>query len=375
MRQVSASPQDQAQRRSHTAIGMSTHNKQLEARLLGLARDKSQQGRKVLVENISDLFVASEGRRSDQEWSLASEILQGLLHEVELAVRHDIAGRLSHIDDAPRDLIMMLANDESEVARPILLKSGVLQDLDLMEIIKHRSLEHRLAIATRPGVSEEVADALVENGEDDVIEALLSNGDAVLSRRASQHLVEESRRVGRLREPLVRRPDLPPDLAHRMFWWVSAALRKHILSCYEIAEEVLDDIIQHSTKSVQNEKTSPQQPQTEAEKLVARLADLGQLNERFLLQALRQRHISAFIAGLARLGELDVAMARRIVLDPGGEALLVLCKTMDMDRAIFASVFLLTRRAAEGGGAKAPKVVEDMLRIYDKLARERARNT
>ena len=354
---------------------MTAEDEQLEARLLRLARDKSQQGRKALIENVADLFVGAGGPPSDHERSLVTDILRKLIQEVEMAIRRDLAERLSHVDEPPRELMVMLANDEIEVARPILLKSGMLQDLDLMEVIKHRSMEHRLAIAMREGVSEEVTDSLIEYGDEDVIEALLKNSDAVLSRSASEYLVEESRRVDRFQEPLLRRPDLPPELAHRMFWWVSAALRKHILRNYAIDEVVLDDSIQASARSSRGEPTSPQRQQTEAEKLVARLADLGELNERFLLQSLRQRYISAFTAGLARMGDLDLTMSRRIVFDPGGEALTVACKAMGMDRAIFASIFLLTRRTVEGGGAKAPSVVADMLRVYDKLPQDKARKT
>ena len=354
---------------------MTIENQQLEDRLLRLARDKSQQGRRALMENISDLFVGKQGRPGDHERSLITDILTKLVHEVEMAVRRDIAERLSHIDDAPRELMVMLGNDEIEVARPILLKSGVLQDPDLMEIIERRSMEHSLAVAMRAGVSEEVADALVEHGDDDVVEALLNNGDAVLSRRASEYLVEESRRVDRFQEPLLRRPDLPPDLAHRMFWWVSAALRKHILRHYAIDEVGIDEHIQASTKSVQVAPKSSQRQQTDAEKLVARLAELGELTDRFLLQALRQRYLTAFTAGLARMGSLDLKMSGRIIYDAGGEALTVACKAIGMDRAIFASIFLLTRRVVDGGGATAPSVVEHMLRIYDKLPQDKARRT
>lgn len=268
----------------------------------------------------------------------------------------------------------MLANDDVEVAGPILLKSGVLRDADLMEIIKHRSTEHRLKIAGRNGLSEEVADALVENGEEDVIEALLNNDDAVLSRRASEYLVEESRRIDRFQEPLLRRPDLPPALGHRMFWWVSAALRKHILEAYAIDESALDEVIQESSRSPVGLPPATKRRASQAEKLVSDLADRGELSEQFLLRSLRQQYASAFTAGLARMADLDPKMAQRIVFDPGGEALTVACKAIGMDRAVFAPIFLLVRQIVDGGGAKDATVVEHVLRIYDRLAQDRAQH-
>ena len=54
---------------------------------------------------------------------------------------------------SPRDLVSALANDQIEVAHPILTQSTVLQDMELVEIIEHRTFGHQLAIAMRKMVS------------------------------------------------------------------------------------------------------------------------------------------------------------------------------------------------------------------------------
>ena len=351
---------------------MPADNEELETRLWRLAQDKSQQARGVLLENIADLFVGGEGELSDHERSLITDILSKLLHDVEMTVRQAIAERLCHLKTIPRDLVVLLANDDIQVAEPILQRSRVLRDPDLMEIILHRSVEHRLAIAAREGVSETVSDALIAGGEEDVIETLLRNDDAALSRQASEYLVDESRRSDRFQEPLMRRSDLPPELAQRMFWWVSAALRRYILANFTIDEATLDDVIQDSAQAGPNGSSRRKTARTEAEKLAERLQEQGELSEQFLLRSLRRRHVSAFVAALARMADLDLATARRIVFDEGGEPLTVVCKALSIDRAVFASIFLLTRQAVEGGGAKAPTVIENMLRIYDGLAPDAA---
>ena len=94
----------------------------------------------------------------------------------------------------------------------------------MIEIIKHRTQEHMLVVAGRDAVSEDVSDALVDEGDENVVEMLLRNSDAALSRHAMEFIVEQSKRVDRFQQPLLRRSDLTPELAHRMFWWVSAAL-------------------------------------------------------------------------------------------------------------------------------------------------------
>src|SRR3546814_10795734 len=82
------------------------------------------------------------------------------------------------------ELQSVLANDEIEVAQAVLERSKVLQDQDLIDVVLRRAEEHRMAIALRNDVSAAVAEALVEKAGPDVIEALIRNPDATLSRRA-----------------------------------------------------------------------------------------------------------------------------------------------------------------------------------------------
>ena len=151
--------------------------------------------------------------------------MRQLIHDVEVSVRRALAERLSEQPLAPHELVIALANDEIEVAHPLLVNSDVLQDLELIEIIRNRTLEHQLAIGIRKSVSEEVTDALIATDSVDVIKTLLENHHAKISQRTMEYLVEQSQRVDTYQNPLLRRPDLDTTLAKRMYWWVSAALR------------------------------------------------------------------------------------------------------------------------------------------------------
>ncbi len=278
--------------------------------LLRLAQERQRTGRRVIFDNISDLFLSAEGRLSDRERALMTEILEALLREMEMQLRRDLAQRLASLDNAPHDLIVALANDEIEVARPLLVQSPVLRDFDLIEIVKRRSEEHLLAIAMRSPLSEEVSQALVDAGEENVIEQLLKNQDAALSRRALEYLVAEAQRVGRFQEPLLHRADLPGDLAHRLFWWVSAALREHILQRYDLDEGVLDDYLEDTTRVALEQDGQPTADR-QAELMVDRLAAVDELNETFLVRALRSGRVPAFVAGFAKLTRLSFASCAR----------------------------------------------------------------
>ena len=338
--------------------------------LLGLAKDQAARNRHQLFENIADLFLSSEGRLTERERALMTDILGKLIDDVEAEVRRTLAERMAVLPWAPRDLVLRLAEDEAAVARPLLLHSTVLKDADLIDLVRQRSQEHRLAIAMRSGIGAAVSDALIEAGEGDVIEALIRNQDAHLSRQAIDYLVEESRRVDRFQEPLLRRQELPPQLAFRMFWWVSAALRRRILSDFPVSETDLDDVIE---SSVYASIAKVEAGEAEAAKLAARMYERGELSVRSIIQSLRMGHTGAFLAGLSRLAGIDPGTCRRIVFAPGGEALVACCKAAGFDRSAFATVFLLSREARERAGTLPTAVVDNMLELFDKTDIEQAR--
>ena len=121
--------------------------------LFRLARQKSAESRSVLAATISDLFSEDKGALSERERAMMFDILHKIIHDVEMTVRRRLSEKMADYRDVPRHLISILANDTIEVAYPILSRSLVLQDRDLIEIIQQRTREHQMAIATRPSRS------------------------------------------------------------------------------------------------------------------------------------------------------------------------------------------------------------------------------
>ncbi|HWK43131.1 MAG TPA: DUF2336 domain-containing protein [Stellaceae bacterium] len=338
--------------------------------LLEVAAERQRTSDQIILENMAELFVRDDHRLSERERALMESILAKLIHGVEMRVRQDLAKRLEGLETAPRALVVMLANDDVAVARPLLLSSPLLRDPDLIEIVKNRSQEHLLSVALRRPLSTTVAEAIVDYGDEQVIEQLLKNSDAALSRRAFEYLVAESRQVDQFQEPLLERADLPTDLAYRMFWWVSGALRQVILKRYDVDPGMLDDMLQESTRSAMADPPAPT-ARTEATRLTAALADARALDDRFLIQALRNGRITAVVAALALRCGISQEIARRILFDAGGETLAIACRAIGMDRGSFSTVFLLSRQGR--GRGEQPSVLRDILAFFDVASEAKAR--
>lgn len=362
---VEGGDEDQGQlAREMTSIG-----REQIARLYDLARQRSDESRRVLVENIADLFLTPQGRLNEHQRVLMTDILHKLISDLEAVIRKELAERLVQFDNVPPELMRLLANDQIEIARPILEQCDLLRDEDLIEIVRSRSDEHRLVIAMRAKLSEAVSDAVVDEGSPNVIEVLLKNQNAEISERAMAYLVAESRRVDRFQEPLLSRHDLPPKLAHQMFWWVSAALRRKILADFsELNLADVDTALQEATKSAIEAHDPKSNSETAALALVERLAAAGKLSVGFLLQALRQQKIPVFVAGLAHLADISVKVAWRIFHDEAGESFAVLCRAIDLNRQDFTSLYLYLSDARAGRRVRPTSVVKNILDLYDAIS-------
>ncbi|VAW01371.1 hypothetical protein MNBD_ALPHA01-1440 [hydrothermal vent metagenome] len=335
--------------------------------LLNLAQEKSVSARNELVENISDLFLSPEGRLNEHERALMNDVLFKLVGSIEKNVRKELSKRLSAVDDVAPELAARLANDSIDIAEPMLTRSGVLKDEQLIEIVRNRSEAHRMAIAIRAHVSEEVSGELIENSGEDIIEALIRNENAEISELSIKYLVAESKNVDRFQEPLLNRQDLPVELAYRMYWWVSAALRRKIVTEFNVDNIMIDDIIEMATKTaIQHHETTDGVMRT-ALRLVRELAGKNELTVKFLRQSLRQEKINLFVAGLSEMTGLDVKIIWRSIRERTGESLAIIAKSLEIDRDSFASLFLLIIQSRSGGKARTTGLVNSILSLYDEI--------
>ena len=338
--------------------------------LLDLARDRTAEGRRLLVENITDLFLSREGRLSDHERSLMSDILNKLIDGIETDLRRDLSTALARSGVEMPDLARHLAHDEIGVAWPLLQQTDLLKEADLIEIIRFRTEEHRIAIAGGQGVSEAVSEALIDFGGHDALEALVNNPDAAISRRAMTHLVAEARRYDSFHEPLLNRHDLPSDLAYRLYWYVSAALRRHILQRFEIDEVQLDEGLRRANQVAEVHHAEATKIDITADRLVRRMQENGDLTFEFLLNTLRQGHLPVFVAGFALMAQIDQRTIWRVVTDRGGESQAVLARAVGMEKPQFTTMALLT--ASESARAQSTAVLEKLSKIYESVSQEKA---
>jgi uncharacterized protein (DUF2336 family) len=345
---------------------MTDKTRQLE-NLVRLAEEQSSDGRRELLREITDLFVDNQGAVGDKESSDFATIIGQLVLDVEMDVRKHVAEQLCSLDNAPRDVVTMLANDEIDVARPMLENSPVLKNADLIKIVKERSQSHLATVAGRPEVNGDVADALVENGDDQVLETLVSNQGATLTRAAAATVIARSETNTSLQEPLVSRSDLPPDLVNQMYFWVSDQLRERILSeTQDLDESLLDGMLKDAQSSVIHDldgDPGAAAAPSDAEKFIRRKLLLKQLDAALLVELMRDGRKAEFLEGFARLAGLDNETVDKILSDKSQQALAIACKACGIESNDFTA---LARLIGDERGDGDTNIFE-VIQMYEKI--------
>ncbi|MGE0165699.1 MAG: DUF2336 domain-containing protein [Dongiaceae bacterium] len=337
--------------------------------LIGLARDKSVESRKRLVAVVSDIFFSDQAILTEYERALITDILHKLIYELAVPVREVLSAHLVRSESMPSSMLRALADDEIEIAAPILLNNEALLDVELIEVVRHRALEHQLMLAMRRTPVAVAAEPALDAGGGDLIQDLLDGGDTKLIDVTMAYLIEQSRGVDSFQEPILRREDLSERLAKKMILWILAALRQHILDRFDVDLTALDDGIESAAEELA-ERLGAERDRRRGDRagdLATALKAAGQLTASRLIQALRQGEVSLFIAMLAQLTGLRLPLVRRLLFEPGGEGLVVACRALGFDKAIVASIFLLCRRARPGDWAADPRELSRVLALFDRV--------
>ncbi len=332
--------------------------------LLELAQASRGSARAKIGNELGEILADQPAALDKGEFEIAADIVRALIRETEADIRRRLAERLAETPDAPRELVVALANDEISIARPLLTMSAALADADLVEIIRQRGQAHRLAIANRTDVSEIVSAALVDAGDSDVMEELLANRSARIAEATFAYLSDLARERERLQRPLVSREDLPGEIAARLYGWVAADLKRQIRERYAFDaaasnwapgwEGSVDWAVDDAAQGAAADHGAAMDWGSSADRLADTIKAERLNDPAILVRTLRQGHVSLFEALFARFAELPMKTARRILYQADGRALSVAARALGMERVHYLALGQLLRRTSASEGRLMP---------------------
>ncbi len=339
--------------------------------LYSLASGADAQARQELTDVMIDLLSIP---LSAKEGEIITDVLIGLMKKAESDLKAALSDRLSAMPQIPLRMVLALANEEIAVAEPVLRKSPMLHDMDLIYIVQARGVSHARAVARRPSMGQGLIDMLAELYDVETAINLCENRAINLSERAFGIFEKMAETDSRIARPLVVRDDLPQKIAQKLYAHVGVDLKRALADKMghqaDVAIQTLNEVMLEMVEARIPEDGDVMDRYTAAARYQM---ERGELKMPSMIAALRRGQYSTFTGQAVIFFDLPLAVTMAVLKQKGGTSLAVACKAMDVSKADFISLYLLTERFR----SRERRVIghdelSRMMTAYDAIDQERA---
>ncbi|MEO1554150.1 MAG: DUF2336 domain-containing protein [Pseudomonadota bacterium] len=340
------------------------------------------QARKILLRRLIDYIALPGSQVAPQDRSMGGDILLDMLLHASDEERILCSSRLAGMSEAPRRVLRYLAQCNLEIARPLLEASEAFDSSDLLEIVDHVSTQHRLLIAARKKVPVAVCDALARRAELTVVEQLLRNKGAQFSETAMDVLVGRSRKEEGLVDFLIARLELKPAQAMAMFWWSGRDTRREILQRHAADRAEMVSMCADVFAIAAKEGWSDPVARKTLQLIERRQRNRGAI-EKSPYESLEAAVEAAALEGMSPelvqeigyLAGIKPVTSAKILSDPGGEGIAVLCKATGLKKPTLENFWRALKRPLTNQDGEIDAMYEFLLETYDLLTVAKAQTT
>ncbi len=291
------------------------------------------------------------------EVALAQDIVRLLAGDVEARVRASLSHGLRHSRNLPRDVARRLADDIDAVALPMLADSLVLTDEDLVALVRAGSPRKQETIASRPNLTEVIADALIVHATEPAVAVLMGNQTARIAEHSFIHAVTRFAASDRVKEAMVKRETLPMTVSERLVTLVSRELQEHLVKAHALPPSVASDIVLRCREQAIIH-LSMGSSEDELLRMVAQMHHSGRLTPTLMLRALCTGDIAFFETAMAVKGDVPVTNAQILIHEPGRRGLAALYRKAVMPEALFGAISTAVEVVDETGFDGATRDLE-----------------
>lgn len=242
---------------------------------------------------------------SSDDRAAAEGAMTMLLDDPSPLVRRALAEVFASSQNAPPVIVDALAADQPQVAVPILARSPLLLEADLIDLAATGHPEAQTAIATRALLPRSIAAAIAEVGSAEACLALLENDDADIAPFSIDRMVERFGHLSAIRENLMARDNLPMATRQALLSKLSQTLAGFVSARQwlgsEHAEYAAKDACEKATVAL-----AADTPYDEIADLVHHLRNSNQLTAGMILRGLLSGNVVLFEEALAELSEMPL---------------------------------------------------------------------
>jgi uncharacterized protein (DUF2336 family) len=283
------------------------------------------------LRRVTDLFINGAVDYSDEQIGLFDDVFQCLIQHIEISAKALLSNRLAPIDTAPPQTIRTLALDDViEVAGPVLSLSMRVDDETLIETARSKSQAHLMAISKRKVLSDAVTDALVQRGNDAVVQSTVNNAGAEFSERGFTRLVGRAEGDDDLATCVGLRPNLPRHLYLKLLAKASDTVRQRLEAANPKRAAEIPLAVREATRRARSAKSAAMEQTEIAHALVKSLFEDGRLDEHQVAQFAESGKFDETNAAIAALANVSMTIAENMMIETRAEGVMILCKVAGM---------------------------------------------
>lgn len=299
-----------------------------------LLSESDDETRVDVARKIAEAHSAGEFKKT--ELLIAEQIFRVLLRDTEVRVRAALAQGLKNDPTAPKDVIKSLAADEEMVALPVLESTEVLDDADLVEIVRnHEAITRHIAIANRKSVSPVVSAALVETENPAVVSHLVRNEGADISENSYRKIIDDHSESSDIVMHLVHRAHLPVAVVEDLLSIVSDTVARELKNKYKDVSLKLEQESQKTREAMTLRLLDTTLEPDDVQHLVDQMHEHERLTPSIVLTALCRGNFTFFEISLAKLAGIPTANARKLINDKGTLGFQSLYKKAGLPESMF----------------------------------------
>jgi uncharacterized protein (DUF2336 family) len=254
---------------------------------------------------------------SDNDRAAAEGAMIMLLDDASPLVRQALAEVFAASEQAPSTIVHALAADQPDVASPLLARSPLFLDTDLIEAVASGDPARQVAVAGRSSLPCAVAAAIAEVGCAESCLVMLENPDAEVVPFSLDRIVARHGHLAVIRDALLARDDLAAATRQALVAKLSQTLADFVTARHWLAadraQRIAKEACEKATVAVAADTAGG-----EMRPLIRHLRDSGQLTAGLVLRALLSGNVELLEETLAELTGMSLPRVVGIVHDRRG---------------------------------------------------------
>lgn len=289
---------------------------------------------------------------SDAERDFAKKLLYIMAEDAVAIVRRALAVTLKNSPHLPRQIALKLAADVDNIAVPILKFSPMLNDEDLVTVLRSKAAAKIMAVAKRSVISGTVVREIIRYGDSRAVAEVAANDGAIIDQDLADQMLDIYHDDDLIKEAFISRRDLPVSVMEKLITGVSEEAALLLNRRHDLPVNIAIDLANRARERASLDVITETMSERDMQRVCRRILDLGRLTPSFLIRAAGFGRMRLLKHGLSVLSGIAPEKTALMIHDGGPFGLKALCSRAGIDAVqtkIIRAACAIFRDLEQGG--------------------------